>query len=99
MYRLLERIPASPKNSRIRQEPPPTKRTLKRDNRPEGPAIGTVDITTVLSRFGRPVTSAGQRNATPIGVAFRTSGVNSGKSESLEERLAETALASRSACM
>jgi hypothetical protein len=23
MYRLLEKIPASPKNSRIRQEPPP----------------------------------------------------------------------------
>jgi hypothetical protein len=64
MYRLLEKIPASPKHSRIRQEPPPTKRSLKRGNRPEEPAEGAVDITTVLIRFGRPVTSAGQRNAT-----------------------------------
>jgi len=35
MYRLLERIPASPMNSRIRQEPPPKQRPLKRGNRPE----------------------------------------------------------------
>jgi hypothetical protein len=33
-----------------------------------------VDITTVLIRFGRPVTSAGQRNATLFRVAFRVSG-------------------------
>jgi hypothetical protein len=52
MYRLLERIPASPKNSRIRQEPPPKKRTLKRENRPEEPVVGAVDITTVLSQLG-----------------------------------------------
>jgi hypothetical protein len=52
MYRLLEKIPASPKNSRTRQEPPPTKRTLKRENRPEEPAVGAVDITTVLSQLG-----------------------------------------------
>jgi hypothetical protein len=49
MYRLLESIPASPKNSRIRQETPPTKRPLKRENRPEEPAEGAVDITTVLN--------------------------------------------------
>ncbi len=29
MYRLLEGIPASPKNRRTRQEPPPMKRPLK----------------------------------------------------------------------
>jgi hypothetical protein len=35
MYRLLEKIPASPKNSRTRQEQPPKKRSLKRENRPD----------------------------------------------------------------
>jgi hypothetical protein len=52
MYRLLEKIPASPKNSRTRQEKPPKKRPLKRGNRPEEPVVGAVDITTVLSRLG-----------------------------------------------
>jgi len=74
MYRLLENIPVSPKHSRIRQEPPPTKRPSKRGNRPEKPAEGAADITAVLIRLGRPVTSAGQRNATLIRVAFLVSG-------------------------
>jgi len=74
MYRLLENIPASPKNSRIRQEPPaneadpqkgrPAGRTCRRrggyNHRPQP--------------IGRPVTSAGQRNATPMRVAFLASG-------------------------
>jgi hypothetical protein len=52
MYRLLESIQASPMNSRIRQEIPPTKRPLKRGNRPEDPVEGAVDITTVLICLG-----------------------------------------------
>jgi hypothetical protein len=52
MYRLLERIPASPKNSRIRQEPPPKQRPLNRGNRPEEPVEGAVEITTVLTCLG-----------------------------------------------
>ena len=70
MYRLLEKIPASPKNSRTRQEPPPKQRPLKWGNRPGGPAEGAADRTAVLTQLGRPVTSAGQQNATPQGVAF-----------------------------
>jgi hypothetical protein len=96
MYRLLEKIPASPKHSRIRQEPPPTKRSLKRGNRPEEPAEGAVDITTVLIRFGRPVTSAGQRNATLMRVAFRVSGGQLPGHATTEQ---ETALASYRACL
>ena len=52
MYRLLENIPASPKNSRIRQETPPTKRPLKRGYRLEKPVEGAVDITAVLIYLG-----------------------------------------------
>jgi hypothetical protein len=69
MYRLLESIPASPKNSRTRQEKPPL----------SGPSKGGTGQEACSRRggynhrphtLGRPVTSAGQRNATPLGVAL-----------------------------
>ena len=96
MYRLLERIPASPKKSRTRQEPPPKKRPRKGETGRNEPAEGAVDITTVLTRFGRPVTSAGQRNATLIRVAFR---VSVGHLRYRATLLLQTSLASRAACL
>jgi hypothetical protein len=52
MYRLLERIPASPKNSRTRQEPT-AKVAAPQKGKPAGkPAAGAVDITTVLDCLG-----------------------------------------------
>ena len=74
MYRLLEEIPASPKNSRTRQEQPPKKRSLKK-GKPAGRACSRRGGYNHRPQpIGRPVTSAGRRNATPIGVAFRTFG-------------------------
>jgi hypothetical protein len=52
MYRLLERIPASPKNSRTRQEPPPKQRPRKGETGRKEPAEGAADITTVLTCLG-----------------------------------------------
>jgi hypothetical protein len=52
MYRLLERIPASPKKSRTRQEPPPKKRPRKGETGRNETAEGAVDITTVLTCLG-----------------------------------------------
>jgi hypothetical protein len=69
---------------------------LKKGNRPEEPAEGAVDITTVLIRFGRPVTSAGQRNATLLRVAFRVSG---GHLRHRGTLLLQTGLASYGACL
>ena len=69
MYRLLERIPDSPKNSRPRQEQPPTKRALKRDEPVGKSAVGAVETTTAHTIFGRPVTSAGHQ--TPLRKEWR----------------------------
>jgi hypothetical protein len=48
-----------------------------------------MDITIVLIRFGRPVTSAGQRNATLLRVAFRASGGFGGLRRPLNFKVAE----------
>ena len=74
MYRLLESIPASPVNSRIRQEPT-AKEADPQKGRPAGKTCRRRGGNNHRPQpFGRPVTSAGQRNATPVGVAFRSFG-------------------------
>jgi hypothetical protein len=74
MYRLPENIPTSQRDNRIRQEPTAKEAALSRGNRPEEPVEGAVEITTALNRFGRPVTCAGHKNATPLRVAFGACG-------------------------
>ncbi|MGO9337367.1 MAG: hypothetical protein ACLPY1_07665 [Terracidiphilus sp.] len=68
------KYPGQPKEQQDPARATANEAALKRGNRPEEPADGAVDITTALNRLGRPVTSAGQRNATPMRVAFRVSG-------------------------
>src|ERR1035437_3558745 len=70
MYRLLGKFLPAQRTADARQEQPPTKRPSKGTNRPGKSVVGTVETTAVHTMLGRPVTSAGQRNATPIGVAF-----------------------------
>jgi len=70
MYRLLERCPASPENSRNPARATANEAALKRDEPAGKTAVGTVSKATVHKRFGRPVTSAGQQNAAPFGAAF-----------------------------
>ena len=75
MFRLLERNPVSPKNSRHPARATANEAALiKRDGPVGESAVGTVETTTVHTLFGRPVTSAEQRNATPFGVAFSAFG-------------------------
>jgi len=65
MYRLLEDFLPAQRRADTRQEHPPTKRPLKKGDRLGSPlqARGKQPSSTM---FGRPVTSAGQRNATPF---------------------------------
>jgi len=70
MYRLLGRTPASPKKSRRPARATANEAALKRDEPAREPVAGTAETTTVHTVFGRPVTSAGQRNAAPFGAAF-----------------------------
>jgi hypothetical protein len=70
MCRLLERNPASPKNSRNPARATANEAALKRDEPVGKTAVGTVGKATVHKRLWRPVTSAGQQNAAPFGAAF-----------------------------
>ena len=70
MYRLLEKSPASPKNSRPPARATANEAALKRDEPAREPVAGTAETTTVHNVFGRPVTSAGQQDAAPFGAAF-----------------------------
>jgi hypothetical protein len=64
MYRLLDKFLTAQRTADARQEQPPTKRPSK--GKPAGKsAVGTVEKPP-STRFGRPVTSAGQQNATPF---------------------------------
>ena len=70
MNRLLDN-PAAQRTADTRQEQPPTKRPSKGSNRSGKSVAGAADITAAHKILGRPVAIAGQRNAAPIGVAFR----------------------------
>jgi hypothetical protein len=61
MYRLLDRIPDSPKHSRHPARATANEAALKRDEPAGKSAVGTVDITTVHATIGRPVASAGRQ--------------------------------------
>jgi hypothetical protein len=64
MYRLLEEIPDSPKNSRLPARATANEAALKRDDPAGKSVVGTVETTIVHTIFGRPVTSAGHQ--TPL---------------------------------
>jgi hypothetical protein len=79
MYRLPDKSPDSPKNSRR-----PARATANEaGNRPGQSAVGTVETTTVHSRFGRPVTGAGQQNATPFWSGVLAFGGNLGQRKAI----------------
>jgi hypothetical protein len=61
MYRLLEDISDSPKNSRLPARATANEAALKRDEPAGKSVVGTVETTTVHTIFGRPVTSAGHQ--------------------------------------
>jgi hypothetical protein len=100
-------VPAAGKNSgqpREQQDPGKSHRLRsgpsKGETGRERPAEGAADITAVLKRLGRPVTSAGQQNATPFGsgvLCFRSH--FSSQITEFSECLPQTTLASRDACL
>jgi hypothetical protein len=69
MYRLLEKFPDSPKNSRPPARATANEAALKRDEPVGKSAVGAVETTTVHTIFGRPVTSAGHQ--TPLRKEWR----------------------------
>jgi hypothetical protein len=77
MYRLLDEFLPAQRTRDARQEQPPTKRPSK--GKPAGEASSRRGGNNHRPQLlGRPVTSAGQRNAAPIGVAFSASGAEWG---------------------
>ena len=76
MYRLMGRILPAQREAEVRQENPPFERPLKRETGREFCSRnGEIHRPQML---GRPVTSAVQRSATPVGVALLAFGAGSG---------------------